>query len=237
MPSASLPRRGSGLGNRATSLLTHVNNRDGAAIDPVAEGAQNKSIFNGALSRTMIIRIAIAAAALVLAGCSNAPLPSLTTGSLFGSKPDAQAASAAPAAPVVRNDPTSRTLQVSRVAAKATRCGFYFDPVKLRSTFLAAEGAQGGTDAAELAKLEKVYGSSFNGTTKAVSADENYCTDTRTAHVKADLARHLAGDYAPGAPMKQQDDDDGGLFSGSGGLFDSSSNGTYKSPTLPTDNR
>lgn len=177
------------------------------------------------------------ACVLLLAGCANAPLPSLTTGSLFGSKPDAAAAATPAAAPVVRNDPTTRTLQVSRVAAKAQRCGFNFDPARLKGSFLAAEGAQGGIDVTELAKLDKVYTSSFSGTTKAVSADEGYCSAARNAHVKADLARHLKGDYAPGEAFKDPNaDDDGGLFSGSGGIFDGSGSGTYKSPTLPTNN-
>jgi hypothetical protein len=176
--------------------------------------------------------------ALTLAGCANAPLPSLTTGSLFGSKPDATAVAATPAPPVIRNDPTSRALYVSRVAAKAQRCGFNFDADKLKGRFLAAEGAAPDADVAELAKLDKVYTISLSGTTKAIKADEAYCTDARTAHMKADLARHLAGDYAPGEPLKVIEDDDGGLFSGSGGLFDpNSSSNTYKSPTLPTDNR
>jgi hypothetical protein len=178
----------------------------------------------------------VALSALV-AGCSNSPLPSLTTGSLFGSKPDAQAAVATPvAAPVVRNDPTTRALYVSRVAAKAQRCGFNFNADKLKGNFLAAEGAQAGADVAELSKLDKVYGMTFNGTTKAIVTDEGYCSAARTTHVKADLARHLTGDFAPGAALKEAEEDEG-LFSGSGGLFDGASSGTYKSPTLPTDNR
>ena len=182
--------------------------------------------------------LAAASLCLALAGCAEAPLPGLTTGSLFGSKPDAAAAITPAAAPVVRNDPTTRTLQVSRVAAKAKRCGFNFDADRLKANFLAAEGAQGGVDVAELAKLDKVYGSSFNGTTKAVSGDEAYCSEARNAHVKADLARHLKGDYAPGTPFKDPNaDDDGGLFAGSGGLFDpNGSTTTYKPPTMSTNN-
>jgi hypothetical protein len=186
---------------------------------------------------TSLLRTGLLLSATLLAGCANAPLPSLTTGSLFGSKPDATAVATTPAPPVIRNDPTARALYVSRVAAKAQRCGFNFDADKLKSRFLAAEGAAAGTDVAELAKLDKIYAVSLSGTTKAVRADEAYCTDARTAHMKADLARHLAGDFAPGEPLKVAEEDDGGLFAGSGGLFDSTSNGTYKSPTLPTDNR
>ena len=176
--------------------------------------------------------------ALALSGCANAQLPSLTTGSLFGSKPDAAAAAATATPPTVRNDPLSRALQVSKVAAKSQRCGYNFDAAKLKSNFMAFEGAQGGADVAELAKLDKAYGAAFGGTMKAVTADEAYCSAARTAHVKADLARHLAGDYSPGVAFKDPNaEDDGGLFSGSGGLFSGSADATYKQPTLPTDNR
>lgn len=177
---------------------------------------------------------------MALGGCSNAPLPSLTTGSLFGSKPDAQAAAtspAAPAAPAMRNDPTMRTLQVSRTAAKAQRCGFNFDAVKLKGNLMASEGRQGGVDVAELAKLDKVYSGSFNGTMKASLADEGYCTEARTKHIKAELARHLAGDFAPGEAFKDPNaEDEGGLFSGSGGLLDPKGNaGTFKQASPAND--
>lgn len=173
---------------------------------------------------------------LALAGCSNSPLPSLSTGSLFGSKPDAQAA-AATAKPAVRNDPMMRTLQVSRTAAKAQRCGFNFDAAKLKGGLMASEGSQAGADVAELAKLDKVYNGSFNGTMKAVGADEGYCSQARTKHIKEELARHLAGDFAPGEAFKDPNaEEDGGLFSGSGGLLDPNSEGAYKSTTLPTNN-
>ena len=187
-----------------------------------------------ASTRTRSVSLALC---LVLAGCSNAPLPSLTTGSLFGSKPDAQAAAAAPAAPVIRNDPMMRTLQVSRTAAKAQRCGFNFDAAKLKGGLMASEGTVGGVDVAELAKLDKVYNGSFNGTMKAASADEGYCTQARTMHIKTELARHLAGDYVPGAAFKDPNaEDDGGLFSGSGGLFDPKSDGTTFKQASPVNN-
>ena len=171
---------------------------------------------------------------LALAACSNAPLPSLTTGSLFGSKPDTKAAAAAPE---IRNDPTARALYVGRVAAKSQRCGFNFDPVKLKGNFIAKEAAQ-GIDVAELSKLDKAYTSAFNGTIKAAATDEAYCSEARTTHIKADLNRHLAGDYAPGTPFKDPNaEEDGGLFAGSGGLLDGNAGtSTFKSPTMSTNN-
>lgn len=170
-------------------------------------------------------------ATLLLAGCASDPLPSLTTGSLFGAKPDAAAAAKAVE---VKNDPTTRTLQVARIAARAQRCGFNFDPQRLKANFMASEGAQPGADVAELGKLDQVYNSAFNGTLKAVTKDADYCSDVRTAHIKGELGRHLAGDFTPGTPFKDPNEKaDTGLFSG--GLF-GGGNGEYKSPTLPTNN-
>lgn len=156
-------------------------------------------------------------APVLLAGCAESSLPNLTTGSLFGSKPDAQAA-AAPKKPELRNDPLARTLQVSRVAARAKRCGFNFDPDKLKANFIASEGGQPGADAATLAKLDQNYTVTYNATLKVISGEEGYCSEGRNAHVRADLARHLAGDFAPSQAYVQAEEP--GLFTfGGGGLF------------------
>jgi len=167
---------------------------------------------------------AVSALALCLGGCASNPLPSLTTGSLFGSKPDATAAAAAAKPADIKNDPTTRTLQVARIAARAQRCGFNFDPVRLKANFMASEGQQPGADVAELGKLDSVYTSAFNGTLKGVSKDEDYCTEARNQHIKTELARHLAGDYAPGTAFKDANaTKEAGLFdnwwSGSGGAW------------------
>lgn len=182
-------------------------------------------------------RVAALLGCLVMAGCANSPLPSLTTGSLFGSKPDAQAA-AVTAAPQIRNDPMNRTLQVSRTAAKAQRCGFHFDAARLKGTFMASEGGQAGTDVAELSKLDKVYTGSFNGTMRAATADDAYCSEARTKFIKNELGRHLAGDYVPGKAFEDPNaSDDGGVFAGSGGLLDPNADtSTFKSPTFSTNN-
>ncbi len=137
-----------------------------------------------------------------LSGC-GASIPNLTTGSLFGG--------AAPApAPQVTNDPTSRAVQVGTTAARAQKCGFNFDAVKLRTQFLAAESAS-TTNPADAAKLSQVYDIAFRGISKAVaSKDEDYCTENKTRSIKEALNRHLAGDYTPAAPEPVADE--GGLF-------------------------
>lgn len=157
----------------------------------------------------------------VLAGCSEGS--SLSTSSILGG------GSATPAAPALpASTPASRALQVGATAARATKCGYNFDANKLRTNFLAAEAAQApGTDQTS---VQKTYDTAYSGVAKAAASKPDYCSATKTAEIKADLARHLAGDYAPSPPKPGPVEE--GLFSGWG----SGSSSTYQSPTLPTDN-
>lgn len=165
----------------------------------------------------------IVGAALALSGC-GASLSGLTTGSLFGGD-------SAPKAPQVTNDPTTRAMQVGSTAARAQKCGFNFDAVKLKTNFLAAE-TPALTNPADAGKLGQIYDTAFNGISKAVANQgEGYCTGHKTRTIKEALNRHLAGDYTPAPPEPQVDDDDG-LF---GSLSsDGSSSGVKQ--TLPTNN-
>jgi hypothetical protein len=150
---------------------------------------------------------------VALGGC-GANIPNLTTGSLFGGS-----AAAPVAAPQVSNDPTSRAIQVGTTSARAQKCGFNFDAVKLRTQFLATESAS-VANPADAAKLGQVYDIAFNGVSKAVVAQsEDYCTPHKTATIKEALNRHLTGDYTPSAPEPVADE--GGLF-GDLGTTDSS---------------
>jgi len=168
---------------------------------------------------TFALAVVIGLPLLALGGCANAPLPSLSTGSLFGGSANAGAAgaAAAPAKPALKNDPLARTLQVARVSARAQRCGFHFDPSKLKANFLGAEGREPGADVAALAKLDQTYTVTFNATLKVISAEESYCSDARIAHVKGDLTRHLAGDFGPSPAFEAPEEP--GLVSFGGGLF------------------
>ncbi len=147
--------------------------------------------------------LVLALGAVTLAGCSGAS--GLSTASLFGTgeKPEA-------AGPV--NDPTARAFQVGTVSARGVKCGFNFDPAKLKASYLMYESKQPG-GAENLAKIEKIYDVSFNGVAKAVAEQSDYCTSAKTTIVKADLNRHLQGDYTPRPRPKPVEE---GLFSGWG---------------------
>jgi hypothetical protein len=86
---------------------------------------------------------------------------------------------------------------VAWTSARAQRCGFYFDPAKLRSSYLAFEARQPGADPA---KAEKTYDATFKTIRERAAADPDYCTDTKSAEIKKDLNRHLAGDFKPSFP-------------------------------------
>lgn len=166
--------------------------------------------------------LTLALAATALAGCSMTSASSgLTTGSLFSSE--------AKATPAPVNDASSRAFQVGTVSARAIKCGFNFDPAKLKTNYLAYERALSGT--ADMARVERTYDVSFNGVAKAVADEKEYCSDTKTATIKTDLARHLAGDYSPSPPPKVEPEE--GLFSGWGSGGD---DGKGMKSTLPGDN-
>lgn len=145
----------------------------------------------------------IACAAGSLAGC-GASLSKVTTGSLF--------AGGAKAASTVdrNNDPVERTMDVAATSARALKCGYNFDPIKLKNDFLKMQTAG---NPADTAKLTQIYDASFNSVSKAVSANADYCSADRTAKIKLALNRHLAGDYTPSPPEPK---DDSGLFGGWG---------------------
>jgi hypothetical protein len=101
----------------------------------------------------------------------------------------------------VRNDsPLARPIAVAWTSARAKRCGFYFDGARLRTSYLAYEGGQGNSRE-KLAEIEKTYDTTYKVISDKVSADAGYCTDRKAGDIKADLQRHLAGDYSPRLPQ------------------------------------
>jgi hypothetical protein len=124
-----------------------------------------------------------------LAGCGGSGA-SLLTGATAGS-PDAPGALKA-------DDPMTRPTAVAWTAARAQRCGFNFDPTKLRAKYLAFEARQSPPD--QLAKAEKAYDAAYKAIRTTVGADPDYCTDSKSAAIKKDLTRHLAGDFKADLP-------------------------------------
>lgn len=148
---------------------------------------------------TVILMFPALAAALGACGLGQG----LSTGSVLGgSQANAGAGSVPP--PVT---PIDRVTQVAATSARAERCGFNFNPDRLRASYLASETATPGAPA----DLTQRYDVTRKAVIGALVSDEGYCTEGRTKAIKADLARHLAGDYAP--TQKRQDVANDGWFS------------------------
>jgi hypothetical protein len=62
-------------------------------------------------------------------------------------------------------------------------------------------------------KIQTTYDTTFKTISGRVSSDPDYCTDKRSSQIKADLTRHLAGDYTPNLP-KPKEVQCGGIFGG-----------------------
>jgi hypothetical protein len=132
---------------------------------------------------------------LAIGGCSGSG--GLTTGSFFGG-------ASAPAAPKPE-DPLAIPGQVGITSAKAAKCGFYFSPQKLRAQYLAAQVTQGAAPD-QMQRLERVYDAAYARTTAALSGRDDFCTKPEVETIRADLNRHLAGDYtlAPAKPQQAE---------------------------------
>jgi hypothetical protein len=129
----------------------------------------------------------VAALGGALGGCSGG---GLTTGSLFGSSQAGMVAAAQPA------DASARATQVGAVSARAAKCGFNFDPTALKTSFMNAEAAQ-AADQAALNKTEREYDTIRGKVATAISKEPDFCSDGKSREIKADLTRHLAGDFTP----------------------------------------
>jgi acetyl esterase/lipase len=124
--------------------------------------------------------------AIVVSGCSGGG--GLTTASLLGT----------PAKPEL-DEPTERALHSASISARASKCGYNFDPRRLRESFLAAEAANGATPE-QMAKLGQSYDFTRETVSKQITQPEEYCSEGKTREVSAALTRQLAGDFK--APKK-----------------------------------
>lgn len=136
------------------------------------------------------LAVAAAAFAVLLAGCSSVEK---VTGKI-GANPEKEARNVAP------EDPLARPMQVGWTSARASHCGFIFDPNQLRADYLASE-ARAGKTPQEIAKLERAYDYTRESVAKTIKTDLSYCSKERTAAIRRDLNRYLAGDYTPSARM------------------------------------
>jgi len=159
----------------------------------------------GVLPVSLLRKFSIAVAAIGLcvglsacggSGISNVPV----VGKMFGGEKKTAAQVAAEAwSPTKPQTPSTRAIQVAWTAMKAQKCGFNFNAPALRTAFLTAE-ARTTADPAALTKAQTAYDYTAKNISGRIGPIENYCTPARTRRIKADLKRHLSGDFS--APTK-----------------------------------
>ena len=150
----------------------------------------------------------LTAAALTLGGCGSNGAAGISTASLLDGK-----SAAGDATGIKNDDPTAKPVQVALTAARAQKCGFNFDASRLKANYLASE-ARTGAQQPQLASIEKTYDSTFATVSANIKGEADYCNDRKTAVIKSDLQRHLAGNYEPNLPKEQKKVASGGFFDG-----------------------
>jgi len=97
------------------------------------------------------------------------------------------------------DEPTERALHSAAISARATKCGYNFDPNRLRESYLTAEAASGATPE-QMAKLGQSYDFTRATISKQISKPDEYCSEEKTRDVSAALQKQMAGDFR--APKK-----------------------------------
>jgi hypothetical protein len=88
----------------------------------------------------------------------------------------------------------ARPTQVAWTSARATHCGFIFSPGQLRANYLAAEAAAGRSQG-QMRKITEAYDYTLESVMLEIKGKTGYCDKDRTAEIRKDLNRYLAGDY------------------------------------------
>jgi hypothetical protein len=130
---------------------------------------------------------ALTVATVLLASCG-------TVGSLTSKDPEQEARN------IALDDPLARPTQVAWTSARASYCGFVFDPAQLRANFMSAE-MQAGNTPEQMQKVERAYDYTLQSVAATIKDNLSYCTTERTAAIRVDLNRYLAGDYTPSARL------------------------------------
>ena len=160
--------------------------------------------------RAFISFAAMTVTALALGGCGGGSSGAgVSTASLLDGSPSGSSE----VAPIANTDPNARPVQVAWTAARAQRCGFAFDAAKLKASFLASE-ARGGALQPQLASGEKTYDQTYTSIAAKIKGEQDYCDSKKTASIKADLQRHLAGDFTPNLPNQNKKVASGGFLDG-----------------------
>jgi hypothetical protein len=75
-----------------------------------------------------------------------------------------------------------------------------FNPDQLRADFLASE-QRSGVPPEQMDKIAKAYDYTRQSVLDSIKNDNGYCSKERTAAIRSDLNRYLAGDFSATARM------------------------------------
>ncbi len=142
------------------------------------------------LDITHIKVVALALLIAVLGGCG-------TVNKFSG--PDEGDSSETEARNVRPDDPLARPTQLGWTSARATRCGFIFNPQQLRSNYLSTEAAYNSPK--QMKKIQDAYDYTHESILTSINDDPVYCNKERLDAIRADLNRYLTGDYRPSARL------------------------------------
>ena len=141
---------------------------------------------------------------IIIAACMVAAGAALTLtagcGTIGSSRNKEGASTDIEARSVKPEDPLARPIQVAWTSARASHCGFVFDPGQLRANYLASE-SRAGIPPNQMQKIERAYDYTRQSVYDTIKDNPAYCNKERTAAIRADLNRYLAGNYAPDARL------------------------------------
>jgi hypothetical protein len=147
---------------------------------------------------------ALVLASALLGGCNSSnPASGISTASLLDGKSGAGSGETPNLTNIKPDDPKAKAVQVAWTAARAQKCGYNFDAAKLKASYLASE-ARAGAAQPQVAEFDKTYDTTFATVSTNIKADDTYCNERKTATIKADLQRHLAGNYTPNLPQEKK---------------------------------
>jgi hypothetical protein len=149
-------------------------------------------------------RAAMCALTLALGACSSSDA-GLSTSSLFS-----------PAAPKPQDVVAARAKLAAQTSASAVKCGYNFDPARLRSSYISFETAK-GTPPPEVARAEQVYDSTRQAYAANLTKIADFCSEAETDKIKKTLNQQLAGNFDIEAKKPEVDI---GLFPQSHEKFD-----------------
>ena len=157
------------------------------------------------LSKPVIVLSAFALLAIALGGCADTSAGRLASEMLSAGDDKKQEAEADTPPKIAEQDELARAIQVAWVAARAERCGFYFRPEKLKASLMAYESTRGADEEA-LKKMVRAYDYTTTTIRLRIAGQPDYCSQKRLKAIRADLKRHLAGDFTLSAKPKESDE-------------------------------